>query len=243
MAWNEKQIDNYLSGKMDESTLTQFKRDLANDQDLADEVKEHELAVHVVIAINDRSLRAQVQRIHQKEKRLPKKDRRIWFWTALAAAAACFVFILYPSQKKSPTPDDLFFTYYTTSKVSFGSRDANGNKQLIEAGSAFTKGEFSEALPLFHNALSSQPDHPKILLAIASCHLELDQPDLAISYLNKIIDQRNPLYHEEATWYKLMTYLKLNNSDEAIVVAQSIMEKANGWNREKALRILETLEQ
>ncbi|MBI3501516.1 MAG: tetratricopeptide repeat protein [Bacteroidetes bacterium] len=79
----------------------------------------------------------------------------------------------------------------------------------------YDKQNYSGAVTDFESALKQNPNDEKALYYSAVSYLSLGQADKAITNLNKIVQNKNSKYYDDAQWYLSLAYIKNNDMKNA----------------------------
>jgi tetratricopeptide (TPR) repeat protein len=104
----------------------------------------------------------------------------------------------------------------------------------------YNAGKYSEALVFFEQALAAEPLNTEALFYSAISYLGINQPDKAISNLDKVIAQNASAYTSPATWYKSLAYIKKGDKKNARVLLEQL-QKGNSSYKQKAADTLKDL--
>lgn len=131
--------------------------------------------------------------------------------------------------------------FHLADSVSIAQR-ANESQQPAydQAMDAFRAKDYANAATLFRQATAETPANLQAHLYAANSFLNIGQPQAAIFHLDRILNQPDNAYTEDATWYKALAYLKLNDSAPAKTLLKSI-EKAGGKHAAEATTTLQKL--
>lgn len=243
----QDRIDRYIKGEMPEGEQLVFEKDLENDEAMSRQYQEtHLIAESIRGVAADQELieafrmtKGEDVRMLIEEKRSGRRFlvRAAWIAAAMLLVAVATRIMLLPSPKSM---DGLYLTYYEPAKYEEKvSRGVSGevDEQLKNAFIDYRKGYYIAALRGF----GEMPVTPAIRFYSAICHLELNNPEDAISQLLPLVEMGDKcLYFQSAEWYLSMAYLKAHQKDRAISSLKDIV-KADGFYAEKAKEILEKM--
>lgn len=203
-------IEAYLSNKMELEEKQAFEQRLQEDVELAMETKKHSEMMQYIDGLGDRELMEKISKAHQQytRKQTPTKGKVRWLRPLLAAASIALLLLAgYWLLQPAPTNDALYTAYYEAYPLSFGSRDAGSNEDLLAATALYQQGEYAQALPQFQSLLQVKANN-KLRLALGICQLELERFPDAIEQFEFIINQQDPLFVDQALWYRALAFLK-----------------------------------
>ena len=159
-------------------------------------------------------------------------------WVMSAAAVLVLGFFGYQNFfKPKQNMQQLFASNYDPEKLSVerGSPDDS----LVSIVDVYNKQNYQQALPALINYSNAHPEDSHIKLAIANCHLALQDYGSAEKSLKHIILQQD-VFQEKAEWYLAMLYLKQNKKEETIQLLKQFGE--HHFYYKKSRMILKNLE-
>lgn len=116
-----------------------------------------------------------------------------------------------------------------------------GKLALDKAMEKYKAGKHAEAVPLFEQALASDPQDTEALFYSAVSYLSISQPDKALANLNKVLAQNNSAYNDPATWYKALAYIKKGDKNSARLLLEQL-QKGSSTYKQKAADMLKDLD-
>ena len=245
MNYDQDTIDKFLQGELDEKMEKEFKARLEVDKALAEEVNAHTKALDILESLGDLEMKARIQKIHNQQINQSKSStKRIELkkWFAIAAAISFLLFGTWWFGLRSPQNIRLFAQNYETYKLNFGSRSSQENDLLIEASIAYKQKDYSAALNLFNQIPDTNEYYSNILLAKGICLMELDKNKEALPIFQQLIQSKDALFEEHATWYTALIYLKQNELEQSKSLLAKIADEDGDYYQEKAQEILSALE-
>jgi tetratricopeptide (TPR) repeat protein len=135
----------------------------------------------------------------------------------------------------------LYAKYYTAygNDVPVSMRHANApdvNPNFAQALTAYSDGNFTQAVMLFERALQQQPNHEATLFYAGLSNLEASNVDKAESYLGAVADGKG-IYAKKAGWYLVMCDLKAGKKEAAAAKLDKIISASEIMvNEAKSLR-------
>lgn len=88
----------------------------------------------------------------------------------------------------------------------------------------YDKQDYAGAIIDFEQALKINPNDEKALFYSAVSYLSLGQTDKAVTYLNKVLQNKGGAYYDSAQWYLSLAYIKNNDTKNA---RMNLMELQN----------------
>jgi len=104
----------------------------------------------------------------------------------------------------------------------------------------YDKQDYGGAVTDFEQTLKQNPSDEKALFYSAVSYLSLGQPDKAISNLNKVLQNKNSKYFDDAQWYLSLSYIKKKDAQNA---RKNLMEIQNNSKSKYQKQADETLKE
>ncbi|MFK8102011.1 MAG: tol-pal system YbgF family protein [Saprospiraceae bacterium] len=240
--FNEDQIDDYLLGRMKKNEVQAFKNKMSKHQDFAQLVQERQVALKYVEQLGDLDLRDRVKKIHQEAiKNLPPEQSfQIIPLLKYAAAIALIVIGGMWFLQKELSAIEVYQQYYEAYALNFGAR-GSADEDVLEAGGRYYSNQaYENALAQF-NAIPLAKSSAKINFAKGISFLETNQFTNANAIFQQLIDQKDPIYEDQARWYLAMSYCKEGKIKEAKALFQIIATKPNSFKQKEAIAILKKI--
>jgi tetratricopeptide (TPR) repeat protein len=241
---NYEMIGRYLEGELSGEELLAFETAMKNDPALAEEVRlyqsiNEEMQAHTQDLKEEQALRQTLDKLNTehfgKEETRVKKMNRWWFAAAAAVAAAIVLFILRPFSGTSFNNEKAFAAYMKEVEPLPGVVRGDENDSLLEKGTdLYNRKHYKEALPLLREIGTDKPGDTQVKLATGICLLQTGQYDAADTIFNEIAGG-NTIYKEEAIWYKALTALITNKTEECYSILQGISAGASKAEKAKEL--------
>lgn len=240
-------VDNYLYEKLNTEEKTTFEAELANNQDLQDELDRQRLEHQALKMLAKEQLRKNLSQWKQEKedakpeaKIIQMPQRSAWRWAA-AAAIMAIMFIGGQRWATSNYSDEALALAYTKTVDAGTSRNANAteNDLLSQAKAAMQSKLWSNALNIL-NQINQEEQKGEVMLLQARCDASLNDYDKAIQTYQTII-ATIPAQKEAAEWNLLLTYLaEGKHSDEVTKISQTILNNPKHfYNTEKNMKALD----
>lgn len=244
---NKHLISKYLEGELNPIQAKDFEEALIQDHELQEEL---DLYREVDEALSDTEvldLRAQLDEIHEEltphiEKIARKSSKRVLRYAVAASVAVVISLGTYGLFFKKVNDNKLVTQFYKPYDVTLVNRSANSEltADLGEALYYYDNGNFKEAIVLFEEILDRDPEMMASHLYSGISYMELKEYTKAGISFNKVIDQNDNLYIEQAEWYLGMVYMLTDQKDKAIKQFRKI-KNSDGYYRDDATRLLRKL--
>jgi hypothetical protein len=92
---------------------------------------------------------------------------------------------------------------------------SNQTNPSDDAMAKYDKQDYTGAITEFEQTLKQNPNDEKSLFYSAVSYLSLGQPDKAITNFNKVLQNKNSNYFDDAQWYLSLAYIKKKDSQNA----------------------------
>lgn len=246
----------YLDGVLNPSEMRAFERDLEGNQAIKERLN---LIRFTIRAFKFKAYKASVREIqhdflqHSIENKaftklstpdVEPKARPIQFWLKMAATMLLLFTMGYALFLLQTDGEQLFENNYISYEIAV---ERGAGEQEIYLESQYINGEFSQ---MFQITAEKEKEEfgPYELLLLGTAALELNKPEEARQYLQKINadnDQnRSDTYQDEADFYMALTYLKQGAYEQALHYVRKIRSDqqhkfhANfSWREEVAIRL------
>jgi tetratricopeptide (TPR) repeat protein len=210
--------------------------------------KEVELLQGLSYAVQDQDLldfRAMVQEeaAVYKISRKGIRMRKIFIRASAAAASIILVaatfFVLSVQSHKAINTGKIYSHYYSIYSSGLASRSGGGISEDLygKAVCQYLAKDFRSARTSFDSVLIQNPADNKALFFSGISSMELKDYQIASARFEKIIQNGNSLYIEQAEWYSGLALLAINDRKNALTHFRSLV-KSNGFNASKARLII-----
>jgi tetratricopeptide (TPR) repeat protein len=241
--------ERYVVGYLSPDEKEWFEKELLLNSELNKEV---ELLKGISIAIKDQDLlefRDMVQE-EAAEYKLSRKGRqlRTIFIRASAAAASIILiaatfFVLSIQGHRAASSIKVFSEYYNPYQSGLVFRSASGEDNLYDqAIRLYSALQYKSASLAFDSILFRDPDNNGALFFSGLACMELKDYKKASSQFEKIIDNSNSLYVQQAEWYRGLSLLAVNDRKNAIVQFRKLASM-KGYYTAKARLVLNELKE
>jgi tetratricopeptide (TPR) repeat protein len=234
-------IEAYIQGDLNDREVKAFEHALQHDQHLA---SEYQLRKDIEDALMDEDildLKDQMQDIMKEKQTSPL----IWFKRKAVMGALVGALVLSlgslgyfaARNNQAPTTDQVFEKYYEPYSVTITDRSASAelNSLLTTAMQKYKDQEYTQALQLFQQVLEQRDDVAANLYSGIS-YMEIEKYKKASESFDKVIQDNDNLYVNQARWYMSMCYIRLGNINNARNLLQALSEQSD-YYREKATEV------
>lgn len=218
-------IDRYLRGELKGSDLDNFLKQLENNPAMATALDTQEKMAQGIEHYGNRQLRKRLQNISAKvksdqsasdTKSRKSNFRMLWMGMAAAIALLLVAYFLWPQANTN----QLLTEYYEPAAFSI-SREGDNSEALARAERFYNTQQYEAAIPVLQKLLEAQPEASNLQLALGNAQFNSNNPVQAVATFQDIIDQKNPLFSDQAKWYLALTHLKL----EQIEVCKNLLRE------------------
>ncbi len=227
------QIERYLRGELSQEEAANFEDLLLKDDALKEQFDEHkQLLKGLELGFNKELKELLVAEEAKMDASSPlqvthKKNR--YPLIGLAAAVALLITAYFTLWNNNQAHNKLYAQYYNAYPnvevpVSRSSNTENNPFALYE------QRNFAAALSLFEEILRSEPDNTAILFYASICQLELDRPEEATSFLQRVINQPPNKYTRPAKWYQALGYLKMGETDASEDILRQLQQGEDSYS-------------
>jgi tetratricopeptide (TPR) repeat protein len=237
-------IDKYITGKLEDTELWEFKIELERDAKLAREVK---LRKEMYSTIGNDQKMELLKTLNNLKVRKQKRVLRINIYSRqLQAIAASLIILMIVgsgllSNYMGNNYDSNYYLYVENfidegSLISTRS-DVKADNSLVETGiRMYDNKQYAEAISL----LDSNPENVTARLYSGFAYMKLELFENAEKQFKYIIDHKDNIFIDQAEWNLGLSYLANNKADQATLVFTKIASE-NGAYSTKASAIIKKL--
>ncbi len=235
-------IDRYITGKLEDTELWEFKADMKNDKELEQEVK---IRMEMYNTISDNNKMGLLTTLNDISKTKSTKKFMINIYSRQIQAIAASIIVLVVigasllSNQTSNLNNDVYSEYFIDegSLISTRSGISSDNTKVESGIKLYHNHEYSKALSL----LESNPENITARLYLGLTYMRLEKYNNAEDQFDYILNHQDNIFIDQAEWNLGLSYMANNKTD----MAQSIFEKIsteNGAYSIKASEIIKKLE-
>ena len=240
--------EQYVLGYLSPEEKELFEKDMQQNPDLRKEV---DLLKGISQAILDQDLlefRSMVQenaaeyRVSRKGQRL----RRIFVQASAAAATiillAATFFILSVQGHRAVSSGKVFSEFYNSYHSGLISRSGSDNEDEVysRAVRQYAAMQYEAAAPAFDTVLFKNPNNNGALFFSGMACMELKHYKKAARQFEKIVQNSNSLYVQQAEWYWGLSLLAINDRKNAVLHFRNLVSR-KGYYTSKARLVLNEL--
>ena len=236
-------IEDYLSGQLSHEQKLAFEKQMSNDPELASEVEVYRGLVTSVRKQSRVELKGYLNELDKEGATYKMRHR--WTYTLGIAASISLIcittYLIFFGESRSDKLYDQFYETYPNI-VEAKTREEAETDLRQKAFYAYQDAEYEKARSLFQQLLADDPSSGEFNLYQGLTYLELNEPQQALKYFKKIINNTSSSYIDQAQWYASLAALKLNDKDMALTYTKSLSLK-KGHYGSKAEALLKELEE
>ncbi len=247
---NDHTLDRYLRDEMDDQERKTFEEQFSTDDALTEELALHRDAMEGICLDGSQELKKRLQAV-EAELANPApavadtketNQRFLITWVAIAASLLTVLLLGYLFVPSSSSPGELYVAYYQPfpNLINPAQRSTEVKEEtfLEQAVRAYDAQQYDQAIALFEqgDALSA----PGYNFYYAASYLGMDQPERAISLLERVVQEKTDLFYEPGVWYLALAHLQANNPEAARPYLQTLAEREGDYT-EEARELLEEI--
>jgi tetratricopeptide (TPR) repeat protein len=228
-------MENYVNGRMSAEEQQSFEREMSENPELREE-----LALHrkLVSSIETESVRQMLEQIHtehfaEETPVVTMRSRSRSFPLAIAASVALLILAgwwVYSWQ--SSQPEALYAAYFSPDEGLPTTLGYEEDAQFAEGMVSYKLGEYAEALDYWQPLLTADPANDTLNYYTALAFLANEQPELALSYLGRVVENETSAFATDARWYLALAYLKQDMESEAQPLLQALAAGDSPYQQE-----------
>ncbi|HEY3371347.1 MAG TPA: hypothetical protein VGK10_10890 [Prolixibacteraceae bacterium] len=243
-----KEIDGYLYNELNESEMTLFEAELANNQELyaeIDLIKNIDYALQENDVMQLRNSLRNIANDNLKEKQIERsitvsfKPRKI----ALSVVAASLILLIgITGLFKYTAEDDIYQKFYTRYETAGISRSSNSMSDgtFALALQKYNNQEYQSALNLLQEVISRDDKNVAGHFYSAVSLQELGKYKNALEEYQVVVVDKDNLFIEQAEWYIGLCFIQTQEDKKAIKQFKKIVN-GKGFYAQKASAILRTM--
>ncbi|MBN2633363.1 MAG: tetratricopeptide repeat protein [Bacteroidales bacterium] len=235
-------IERYNSGEMNETEKEWFLREIEGNKLLRDEV---ELRAKTDRVLNETSVLRMRNKLHAIEmqrsappiRTVRRKHSPIRY--AAAVGAVIVAVSIFLAGNRTLPADELIDRYHKPYETIASARSFSDSpdRDYLTALDYFNIHDYGNAADYFLKVIDKAPGDMESTYLYGVSSFEEENFPVASNSFNKVIDNNDNLYIEDAQWYLAMCYLKTDETDKA-VEQLSIISKTESLYRKQARKIL-----
>lgn len=242
-------IDDYLLEYLNAKDRSEFELSMDENVRLKEETILHSQINDAIIETDILKLRTNISDIIDKNKKSTKirkfipdsfQDRPLRYIGVAASAAAVISAGLFTLSQQKITSENLFQQAYHPYDAIGILRSAPLSNPSFKGIDLYNDRKFDEAIMQFDLILKENNEHPMCNFYTGLCYLEKNNFNKAIMSFQKVIDEKDNLFTEQAEWYMSLCLLKTNEEKSAFAILNRIVE-TKGYYQKDAKELLKKM--
>jgi len=245
----QQYIEDYLAGLLSDNQKSDFESRMKKDETFRNSVATHRSLQKFLADHELMSFRKKVSTIHGKNTSpqsapLSSPLRRILTLKRVASIAASFILLIYAIWWMNQAPKDatqfadLAITYLEPYPLPGTARGSLNSKTDL-AYNYYIEQNYAEAAKVYTDLAASDTSNAFLQFAAGVSSILNDHPESAIQNLQRVVDSKALLFHQQARWYLALSYLHLESVKDAIHQLEQI--DANHYKYDQAQKLLKEL--
>ncbi len=237
-------IDSYITGKLEDTELWEFKRSIEQDQSLAREV---ELRRELYSLIKNDKKMALMKTVSEISANQQTRKFKINIYSRQLQALAASVIVLMIigagllsnyMGNSNMSNYDIYTEYFIDEGSLLSTRSGIENSSSVESGVLmYSSNKYAEAISLF----DENPDNLIARLYSGFSYMKLEQFDMAEKQFEYIIKNSDNIFIDQAEWNLGLSCLANNKTEQAGSIF-TMISSGNGAYSSQATDIIKELE-
>ncbi|MBN1183909.1 MAG: tetratricopeptide repeat protein [Bacteroidales bacterium] len=251
------QIIDYLDGELSGKELENFLQNVNKDTELKEILNLHK---EVDSMLKDKTALSFFEKLDegyyhyisykQKNDNSPpfiKNISKMRFIHMIKYAAAILIVaglgtVLLLVNKKHYSSNQLYSMYYKPYDADIINRSAKiSSNKILEGITYYQKGFYDEAYSIFSSLFEQNNTCMEALFYKALSSIGMENYEEAIQSLQILIENGNSAYTTHADWYLGLCYLKLNQTEKAVTVFNTLKDSTSHFYSVKAKEMLKKI--
>jgi len=240
---NFEKMEDYIHGKLSALEQQRFEDEMAQDEVLRQEVA---LYRRLIDAVETESARQLLEQIHEenfaKETTVvPLQSRRAFFPLAIAASLALLVLAgwwLFTLQ--STQAEGLYAAYFFPAVGLPTTLGYTEDPQFAEGMISYKLQEYAEARNYWKSLVEADPQNDTLNYYMGIAFLADEMPDQAVNHLQRVVQQDESAYQNDAKWYVALAYLLAEQEENAKTILNELAATESNY-QEPSREILNDL--
>lgn len=238
-------IDKYITGKLEDTELWEFKTRIEKDANLAREIK---LRKEIYDAINNEKKMELMKTLSNIKVRKEKRVLSINIYSRQVQAFAASIIVLFVvgagllsnfAGNGIESNYDIYNSYFIDEgSLILNRSDANTSNSLVDSGiKLYDNEKYAEAVSMF----DSSPENVLARLYSGLSYMKLEQFNMAEKQFKYIINHHDNIFIDQAEWNLGLSYLANDKTEQASAIFVKIASENGAYNTQ-ANNIIKKLE-
>jgi len=238
-------IERYNAGEMSDTEKEWFLKELEGNSKLRNEVDLRKRTDEILKKQDVLSLRNKLSQIEQNRKEVSKQvsgHGKAYIRYAAVIAALVLIGSITMLTRKNMSNDEILNHYYKAYEPPTSQRSAQAapDADFTLALELYNTHDYGKAAILFNKVLENKPNDMQVVLLQGVANFEEKNYPEAKQSFDKVIDNRDNLFVDQAQWYLALCYLQTNETEKAKKLFKMIGNE-NGIYRNDAIKIFKGL--
>ncbi|MEE1963981.1 tetratricopeptide repeat protein [Allomuricauda taeanensis] len=211
----QETFERYLMDQMDNRERSQFLENLEQDAQLIQQFNEFKALFHNV---EEAALREQMESFHTELKSPSKKitkGRTFPIYKIAAVIAVLVAMGLWLLYQKDPN-EKLYQEYFTADPGLPTVMGNSSNYAFYEAMVDYKRGHYKTAITKWEQLWAEKKDNDTLNYFIGSAYLADGEATKAISYFDRVVENEQASFKNEAAFYQGLAHLKNGDTQAAL---------------------------
>lgn len=231
-------IENYLSGNAGKVEKAWLLDEMKKDPGIAREVRLRKKTNEILSRKDIIDLRTKLSAIEMK-KRSGMSLRKTAAKTARYAAAVALVALISTAvyfSLRQTSSGDLYQKYYSRYELPGAVRSVagTGNSLMDKAIASYTMKDYGEAIGYLEELINTGHSNMESVFMHGMANMEVSNYPVATSSFNKVLENNNNLYLEDAAWYLGLCYMMNGEKAKAVNQFNTIADTKSRYSRQAA---------
>lgn len=238
-------IEKYISGEMSNTERRWFEKELEGNSRLRKELELRQ-TTDKILRNKDilllRSKLSEIERSRSVSKRFTLPVVPAFYKYAAVITLLLAVGTITYQPWADMSNEQIISKYYKLYEPPSAQRSASAETNMLftKAIELYYKQDYEQAAVLFFKVIETNPKDMQSMLLNGVANFEISKYPEAQNSLNKVIDDNNNLFIDQAEWYLALCYIKTGETEKAKIQLLTI-RKGDGIYKSNARKILRKL--
>jgi len=212
-------LDKLLKKELTEKEIDALRQELPEGVSLK-AFNEHDMILKGIDAYGVQQLRKELSEIHEKHYGVNSQKskngilKKKWLWFLLVLLGTGVAWFINKQNQKAKSPDQIFAEYYKPYDYATTTRNSD-QQSLFTLSLLYQEKKYNAFIEQFEKYHKNRTDlNSDLILASGIAYLESNQPYKAIFQFNKIIENKDFNFEDQAIWYKSLALFKANEYNQ-----------------------------
>lgn len=231
-------IENYLSGTAGKAEKEWLMDEMKKDPGLVREVSLRKRTDEILADGDVINLRTKLTGIELKKRSaqlLRKTAARTAKYAAAVALVALISTIVYFTLRQVSS-DQLYDRYYSRYELPGAARSmsSSGITLMDKAIASYAMKDYEEAIGYLEQLIKTEQGDMETVFMHGMANMEVSNYPVASGSFNRVLENNDNLYLEDAAWYLGLCYMMTDSTDKAVKQFSAIAESKSRYSRQAA---------